>query len=74
MDLASWTPLGLALACVVGIVVIAIVLPILFQGLAGGAAIVTGVASLGCGSLFGGIIIIIVISLSCGFIAGQFAS
>lgn len=68
MDLSG---LGLVIACLIGFVVILILLPIIFQGLAGAAAMVAGLASLGCGSLFLGILFLVVIAAICGFVAAR---
>lgn len=42
------------------------------EGLSGGAAIVSGIAAFGCRRLFLGIIVLVVIAIFLGFVAGRF--
>ena len=65
-------PLILAVAVVIGLLII-LFLAMRFQGgLFGAAGMIGGISRLGCGSLFFGIIVILVIAAAIGFIAGRF--
>lgn len=62
--------LGAVISIIIGAVVLLFIAKFVFAGLAGAAGMVDGIACLGCGSLFLGIVVLIIISAVGGFFAG----
>ncbi len=61
----------LVIAISIGSLVALFIFKQVSRGLAGAAGMVDGISSCGCGSLFLGIVVIVVVSALVGFIAGK---